>query len=189
MCKAIVGAFSGSFKFISVILITIFLTGCVTTPTIEPRLRLQLTPATFGETISVQQHLKVERRDRTDELDAALEIDAQNLELVGLAFGQRVLSLSFDGLKFKTWRHFMLPSQVQAEDILTDVQLTLWPIDAIQKELPAHWRIEEKNLHRSLYFKDSVVTSIEYSDASRWRGTVILNNLRYQYRLTIQSAP
>jgi hypothetical protein len=33
------------------------------------------------------------------------------------------------------------------------------------------------------------VTVIDYSTEPRWEGEVTLSNLRYQYQLTIQSAP
>lgn len=166
------------------------LAGCATQLTLQPaRLGIKLAPATLAEPIALQQHLKVERNGRIDELDTALEVDADHLELVGLAFGQRVLSLNYDGNELKSWRHVMLPAQVRAEDVLEDMQLTLWPIDAISKAMPAGWSIEDKGLRRTLYMGDTVVTVIDYSGLPRWSGTVTLENLRYHYRLTIQSAP
>ena len=165
------------------------LAGCASAPQKPPRLGLMLAPAALGQVLSLQQHLKVERNGRIDELDAALEVDAAHLELVGLAFGQRVLSLSYDGKQIKSWRHAMLPRQVQPEDVLEDLQLTLWPAEAIAQGLPAGWRIQDQGLRRTLYLGDSVVTTIAYSARSRWGGTAILENLRYNYRLTIQSAP
>ncbi|MFC0348829.1 DUF3261 domain-containing protein [Undibacterium danionis] len=165
------------------------LTGCNEAPApVAKRLNLQLTPASLGATISIQQHLKVERENKTDDLDAALEIDAERLELVGLAFGQRVLSVNFDGKEIKTWRHFMLPQQVRAEDVLEDIQLSLWPAEVIAQHLPAPWRITENGLERALYQGDTLITKIRYSEASRWAGTVVLENLHYKYRLTIQTA-
>jgi hypothetical protein len=165
------------------------LAGCATAPPAPARLGLKLAPAALGESIALQQHLKVERDGRTDELDAALEVDAQHIELVGLAFGQRVLSLHHDGRELISWRHVMLPAQVRAEDVLEDMQLTLWPAAAIAAALPPGWRIVDDGLHRVLYLGDTVVTTITYSSMPRWSGTVVLENLRYHYRLTIQSAP
>jgi hypothetical protein len=166
------------------------LAGCASTPPAGPaRLGLKLPPAALGESISLQQHLKVERNGRTDELDAALEVDPFHVELVGLAFGQRVLSLGYDGKELKSWRHPMLPAQVRPEDVLEDVQLTLWPADAIARALPAGWRVEDNGLRRTLYLDGDVVTTMTYSAMPRWTGTVVLENLRYKYRLTIQSAP
>jgi hypothetical protein len=167
------------------------LAGCAAPPPLAPpaRLGLKLAPSALGESINLQQHLKVERGGRTDELDAALEVDAAQLQLVGLAFGQRVLSLRYDGKELTSWRHVMLPSQVRPEDVLEDIQLALWPAGAIAQALPSGWRIEDQGLHRSLYLDDAVIATVDYSGLPRWSGTVVLQNLRYKYRLTIESAP
>jgi hypothetical protein len=176
------------------LVLSLTLAGCASLPQPEreqerERLGLKLAPAALGQAISLQQHLTVERNGRIDELDAALDIDGERLELVGLAFGQRVLSLRYDGKQLTEWRHKMLPSQVQAEDVLEDLQLTLWPVDAIAQALPAGWRIVDQGLLRTLYRDRQVVATISYSEATRWNGTAVLDNVRYQYRLTIQAAP
>lgn len=167
------------------------LAGCATTPPPmqRPNLNLRLAPADLGQAISVQQHLLVERGGRIDELDAALEADATHLTLVGLAFGQRVLSIDYDGQHFAEWRHVMLPKQVRAEDVLQDLQLTLWPLAPLQAALPPGWRVEDDGLLRTLSLDGAVVATLRYSTMPRWSGTVVLDNLRYRYRLTIQSAP
>jgi hypothetical protein len=158
------------------------------------RLGLKLAPASLGRTLSLQQHLRVERAGRTDELDTALEIDAQRLTLVGLAVGQRVMTLEYDGKELKTWRHFMLPAQVRAEDVLEDLQLTLWPAAAIRTALPPDWELQDTPgeaapaMRRTLSFQHRPVMVIDYPGAQRWDGKVVLTNLRYHYRLTITTA-
>lgn len=171
------------------LLTVLMLAGCATAPPQPARLSLRLAPATLGASIARQQHLTVERDGRIDELDAALEIDEQHLQLVGLAFGQRVMTIRYDGKELSSWRHVMLPSQVQPEDVLRDIQLTLWPGDEINKALPAGWRLEDDGLRRTLYFNGTPETVIRYAEMPRWSGTVVLENLRYRYRLTIQSVP
>jgi hypothetical protein len=178
------------FRPIIIMLPALLLAGCVTSqPAPVARLGLNLAPSALGESISLQQHLTVERGGRIDELDAALEIDDQHVGMVGLAFGQRVLTLNYDGRKLTSWRHVMLPAQVRAEDVLEDMQLTLWPADAIARSLPAGWRIEEAGQRRTLYLNGELVATVTYSGQPRWSGTIVLDNLRYKYRLTIQSAP
>jgi hypothetical protein len=71
--------------------------------------------------------------------------------------------------------------------VLQDIQLTLWPADVIQQALPAGWRIEDNGLHRIILMGDTPVMTIDYSNRLRWSGKVILSNLRYHYRITIQS--
>ena len=151
------------------------------------RLRLQLAPATLGASISLQQHLTVERGGRIDELEAALEIDAERIDLVALAMNQRVLSLHYDGRSLDSWRHPALTVELRAEDVLADLQLTLWPLEALRQALPAGWRIEENGLRRILLAGEVPVTEINYSGEPRWNGKIVVSNLRYRYRLTIES--
>ena len=162
------------------------LAGCATDSRLA-RLQLQLAPATLGASISLQQHLTVERDGRTHELDAALEIDPQRIDLVALALNQRVLSLHYDGRSIESWRHPALPAELRAEDVLDDLQLTLWPVEALRQALPSGWRIEENGTRRILLAGQVPVTEIDYSGEPRWNGKIVVNNLRYRYRLTIQS--
>ncbi len=167
-----------------------FAAGCASQqPAPVARLGLKLAPAALGQSISLEQHLTVERGGRIDELDAAIEVDESHVEMVGLAFGQRVLTLHYDGKELTSWRHVMLPSQVRGEDVLEDMQLALWPVEAVAQSLPAGWRIEETGLQRRLFLGQELVTTVDYSGSPRWQGTIKMNNLRYNYRLTIQSAP
>jgi hypothetical protein len=166
---------------------TLELSGCAPAVSQPARLGLKLPPAALGSSISLQQHLSVERGGRIDELDAALEVDPQGLDLVGLALGQRVLTLHYDGETLQSWRHSMLPTQLRDEDVLEDLQLTLWPVDAIRSALPPRWRIEESGQRRTLFIDDMPVIVIDYSGQPRWIGKIELSNLRYHYRLTIQS--
>jgi hypothetical protein len=165
------------------------LAGCVSAPRQpEARLGLKLAPAALGTSISVQQHLKVERDGRTDDLDVALQVEPDAVDVVGLAFGQRVLTLHYDGKELSSWRHLMLPSQVRAEDVLEDIQLTLWPADAVAAALPPGWRVSEQDKVRTLTLGGEPIMRIVYSGTPRWSGTVVLDNLRYHYKLTIQFA-
>jgi len=172
-------------------IMALLLSACSTAPTLptapSARLHLQLSPASLGASLSLQQHLTVERAGRIDEIDTVLEIEPDHLDLVGLAFGQRVMSLHYDGKELKTWRHFMLPKEVQGEDVLQDVQLTLWPAAALRAALPAGWELEEDGIQRTLLLNGEVIAQIDYPDRKAWGGKVILTNLRYHYKLTIQS--
>ncbi|MGS0742537.1 DUF3261 domain-containing protein [Glaciimonas sp. GG7] len=172
----------------ALLLVATLMLGCASVKPAKPtRLGLKLSPASLGVSIHLQQHLTVERHGRTDQLDAALEVDPQHVTMVGLALGQRVLTLQYDGQTLQTWRHPMLPSQVRAEDVLEDMQLTLWPLAAIRQALPQGWSIAQQGLRRTLSLDDVPVAVIDYSNASPWGGKVVLDNVRYHYKLTIES--
>lgn len=179
----------GGARPIGMVLALALLAGCAGAPPPAARLGLKLAPAALGASISVQQHLTVARAGRIDEMDVALQVEPDAIDAVGLALGQRVLSLHYDGKELKEWRHLMLPSQVKAEDVLEDIQLTLWPVEAVATALPAGWNIAEVGLQRTLTLDGQPVMLIRYSGQPRWSGTVVLDNLRYHYRLTIQFAP
>lgn len=169
------------------VVIAAHLSSCVAVPPEPARLGLKLAPATLGASLSLQQHLSIERQGHIDELDAALEVDEQKLDLVGLAFGQRVFTLRYDGHQLEVWRHPLLPAELRGEDVLEDLQMTLWPIDALRRALPLEWRIEENGRRRTVLMDDAPVLTIDYDSEPRWSGKIVLANLRYQYRLTIQS--
>ena len=179
MLRTVIGSFA-ALSFLG-------LAACGNTPFNRGRTGLSLSPAALGAAVNLQQHLTVERAGHMDELDAALEIDAERIDLVGLALGRRVLSLHYDGKSLETWRDPMVGEGLRGEDVLEDLQLTLWPIEQIRPALPTGWRIEEKDLQRTLYLEDAPVTVIEYNAQPRWSGTIELTNLRYRYRLTIRS--
>ena len=162
--------------------------GCARPLAPPARLGLKLAPATLGASISLQQHIRIEREGRVDELDAALEVDSDRLDMVGLALGQRILTLHYDGRQLTSWRHPLVPVELRGEDVLEDLQFTLWPVDAIRQALPSGWRIEESGRRRTLLLDGAPVMVIDYSAEPRWSGNIELANLRYQYRLTIQSA-
>lgn len=161
--------------------------GCAGAPPPPLRLGLQLAPATLGRSLSLQQHLVVERQGRTDELDAALEVDGERLDMVGLALGQRMLTLHYDGKSLESWRHPLVPARLRGEDVLEDLQLTLWPLEAIRNALPNGWTIEDNGQRRTLRLDDQPVLTVDYSGEPRWHGRIVLTNLRYGYRLTIDS--
>jgi uncharacterized protein DUF3261 len=187
---AIVGvvAFTRSLlHFSSVTAVVLLLTSCAEIWFEPVRIGLKLPPSALGASISLHQQLTVERGGRADALEVALEVDPEHLNLIGIAFSQRVLTLHYDGRVLTSWRHSLLPDELRAEDVLEDVQLTLWPADAIRQALPAGWRLEENGLRRTLYAGETAVTAIEYSGEPRWNGTIELYNLRYHYRLVIQS--
>jgi hypothetical protein len=156
-------------------------------PAPPARLGLKLPPSALGRSITLQQQLHVEREDGSHDLQMVIDVDEDHVELVGLAFGQRVLTAYYDGKTLKEKRHMLLPSQVRSEDILEDIQLTYWPTQAIRDALPAGWTIEDEDKRRTLLLDDKPVMVIEYSSNPRWNGKVELSNLRYGYHLTIQS--
>jgi len=163
--------------------------ACVHASPEQPdRLRLALSPVSFGRALNLQQQVHVEYADRTVDLDAVLEITPDSLTLVGMAFGQRMLTLRYDGVKLREQRHPMLPGDVRGADILTDLQMALWPGEAVRAALPAGWTLSDSDTLRTLSKNSREMVTISYDAVPRWKSVVTLRNLEYSYRLVIRSA-
>ena len=154
---------------------------------VDGRLHLTLPPASFGQSVSLQQQVHVVAPGRTVDLDAVLDIGPDAVTLVGLSFGQRMLTIHYDGIRVTETRHPMLPSEVRGADILTDVQLALWPAAAVRAALPGGWDLRDEGTHRSLAQNGRDVVVITYEGSPHWQGSLTLENLRYNYRLVIRS--
>ena len=167
--------------------LALLLGACVAPESRPAAVGLKLTPAALGQSISLQQRLDVEGQGRTAQLDVALEIDAARINLVGLALGQRVLSLHYDGKTLQSWRHPMWPAQLRGEEVLESLQLTLWPVDAIRQALPVGWSIEESGLRRTILQDGLAIMVIDYSGLPLWSGKVEVTNLQFNYHITVRS--
>ncbi|MGV3708142.1 MAG: DUF3261 domain-containing protein [Gemmatimonas sp.] len=152
------------------------------------RWRLALSPAAFGQTLSLQQHVQVVQGEHNADFEAVLDITPDTVTLVGLAFSQRVFTLKYDGVKLQESRSRLLPNEVHAADVLSDLQLALWPTEAVQRALPAGYTLRDSSGTRTLFEGDSLRSAITYTGTPRWAGTITLQNAQYHYRLTIRSA-
>lgn len=158
------------------------------TPPATNRWRLALSPASLAQTISLQQHVQVEQGSHNVDFEAVLDVTPEMVTLVGLAFNQRVFTLKYDGVKLQESRSKMLPREVQAGDVLSDLQLALWPTEVVRSALPTGWTLRDSSGTRVLSESDTVRTTITYSAVPRWTGTINLQNKQFDYRLVIRSA-
>ena len=67
-----------------------------------------------------------------------------------VAMGQVAARLDWDGVTLTENRAPWWPQAVSGSRILSDLQLTLWPVAAIQAALPAGWRLVEAGDVRTL---------------------------------------
>lgn len=154
---------------------------------------LALSPASVVGGLSLNQRLSVSRLDASSaavqSLDALLEIDARQLQLAGFAFGQRILTLNWDGVRLDSKRHPLLPTEVDPQRIVRDVMLAYASADAIRTALPADWQLTETALERQLLRQDVLVVLVRYQQMGGRGGLVELDNRQEGYRLQIESRP
>jgi hypothetical protein len=147
--------------------------------------QLRLAPAALGRPLALQQRISVQAPGHAQQLDVLLEADAAHVQLAVLAMGQVAARLDWDGTKLEETRAPWWPPQVSGGRILSDLQLAMWPADAIAAALPAGWRVSEEEGVRTLRNGDEIVTTVRrLAD-----DTVEIAQRRAHYTLTIASQP
>lgn len=156
--------------------------------------RFALAPAALGRELAVQQQLRFVIGPVTRRVDAYLEIDAESLRLATLAGGQVGLGIEWDGKELRARRAEWMPESVDPAQVLSDVQLALWPITALRAALPAECTLEEspplRPLARKLVCGEDRVISVHYSTPYSASGAlprlIVLEHPGY--RLELESA-
>ena len=175
------------------LLAALLLSACQTLPPPAALPALQLAPAAFGAELSLAQRLTVTDVPEDPngaiterQLDTLLQVDSQQLQLAGLAFGQRVLTMQWDGRELKVQRHPMLPAAVDPARVLRDVALVFAPLPALQSALPAGWTLIDSDNERTLRQAGEVRLTVRYLDG---RARVEIDNRAEHYQLRIESRP
>jgi Protein of unknown function (DUF3261) len=161
------------------------LAGCASapaTPSHEPP-QLRLAPALLGRSLNLQQHLALQAPGHDQQFDVLLEADARHVQLGVLAMGQVAARLDWDGTTLTEEKAPWWPQDVSGARILSDLQLTLWPVSAIQAALPAGWQLAEDGNVRTLTQDGQVVTVV-----TRLSPLLIeLDERRAHFKLRIES--
>ncbi len=145
--------------------------------------QLRLAPALLGHPLALQQHLTLQAPGHDQQLDVLLEADAHHVQLGVVAMGQVAARLAWDGTTLTEERAPWWPQAVSGARILSDLQLTLWPVAAIQAALPAGWSLSESGDVRTLSQDGDVVTVITRTGPQ----VVELEQRREHFKLKIES--
>ena len=160
------------------------LAGCATPPPASRETpQLRLAPAALGRALNLQQHLTLQAPGREQQLDVLLEADAKHVQMGVLALGQVAARLAWDGTTLTEDKAAWWPQAVSGARILSDLQLTLWPVAAIQAALPAGWQLAEDGDVRTLTQGGEVVTVITRTSAL----VVEIDQRREHFKLKIES--
>ncbi|WP_374675227.1 DUF3261 domain-containing protein [Ideonella sp.] len=146
----------------------------------------RLPPATLGRRLAWQQRLQLERDGQAmAPLEALLEVDAQRLQLALLAPGRTLARLTWDGRDLHSETAAGWPPAVPPERVLSDLQLALWPAQALRQALPAGYRLDDTDGQRVLWQGDEAVVRVQGAGSPR----IELVHHRLAYRLRIDSVP
>jgi hypothetical protein len=147
----------------------------------------RLPPASLGRTLAWQQRLQVvtAQGPTPAPLDALLEADADGLRLALLGAGQTLARLHWDGRSLQAEQSAGWPKAIPAERVLSDLQLALWPLAALQAALPADTSVFDEGPLRVLRQRGEVVTTVRGPGSLH----IELVNQALGYTLRIDSVP
>jgi hypothetical protein len=169
----------------------LLLAGCATRgPAARPAVELpalRLAPSALGREASLQQRLTFVRGAQRRELDALLEVDADQVRLLVQAMGQSGVRLAWDGTKLDERRAPWLPPAVRGERVLDDLQFALWPLAAVRAALPPGWRVDEAGGERRLLDAQGRPWLVAREEGGF--GNLRLDNLAEGYELDVRSSP
>jgi Protein of unknown function (DUF3261) len=176
-------------RFVAAALLGALLTACISAPpapTPPAAISFRLPPASLGRTLAWQQRLQVTSQGRAQPpLDALLEADAQGLRLALLGAGQTLARLEWDGQSLRAEQAAGWPKEIPAERVLSDMQLALWPLAALQAALPADTMLADEGALRVLRQHGVVVTTVRSPGSLH----IELANQALGYTLRIDSTP
>jgi hypothetical protein len=150
------------------------LLGCARGPATAPVgdstgvLSLALPASALGCRLAVQQQLTVQPPGQNAQtLDALLEVDELHVRLALFHLGQRMGLLDWDGQQLHTELSRWWPQQLPPQQVISDMQLALWPAAAIARALPQGWVLEEIDSGRRYSLKglERILVQAESADA------------------------
>ncbi|WP_277622327.1 DUF3261 domain-containing protein [Chimaeribacter californicus] len=151
-------------------------------------MRVTLPAPGISPAIHGQQLLTGTFKGQQQSLVVLLNADAQRLSLAGLSsLGIRLFQLTYDAQGIHTRQALVLPDLPPAAQVLADVMLGLWPVEAWQGRLPPGWTLNDEGDTRRLCDEHGKrVTEIRYQRRHGQRKPVSLEQYVFGYHITIQ---
>ena len=144
---------------------------------------LRLAPASLGRELALQQRMTVTVYGHSQQMDLALEVDAESVRLAVVAFGQTLARLDWDGRELKESRARGWPPAVSGSRVLSDVQLVHWPAEVIRAALPIGFSLQADEAQRVLRVGGTTLARVRYPAP----GAAELENVAGHYRLRLES--
>lgn len=173
--------------------------GCVSRPLtkgntvqISPGISLEMPgPGALGYSLTASQLVIVEYEGGSHELPVRLQVDAERLVLAGFSsWGSRIMSLVYENGEISTSVLSGLGQSLpNPEQILFNVMITLWPLDAWAESLDSiGWALKETSKQRELINeKQQIVATIHYETNPCLDGTVVFINHSLNLKVTIKT--
>lgn len=139
---------------------------------------------------SLTQQVSIQVDGAHHELLTQLELDKQNLTLVGLApLGQALFTLTYDGNSLSSQQSVLLGDEFKAEYLLALIQLAYWPIEDVNPYLQGASLMTQScdaAQCRTLYANQTQsIMQIRYDQQDPWKAEIQLAIPKAKFELKI----
>lgn len=149
-------------------------------------------PRDLDSTVRVAQLITAKYGDETYVFEAQLSVSPEQLTLMCLdPLGRRAFTIVSTGEEVTTDAAPWLPKGLRAENILADIALVYWPVDAIRRGFLGTRAIVTINAQkRTVTLDDREIVSVQYGpgDGRAWPSSAIYRNHAFGYELVLRSA-
>ncbi|QIK15902.1 DUF3261 domain-containing protein [Leclercia sp. 29361] len=155
---------------------------------LQPGTKVTLPAPGITPALNSQQLLTGSFNGKSQSLLVMLNADAQKVTLAGLSsVGIRLFLATYDATGIHTEQSIIVPQLPPASQVLADVMLSHWPIDAWLPQLPKGWTLKDKGDRRELRNADGkLVTEIVYLQRKGKREPISIEQHVFNYHITIQ---
>lgn len=147
-----------------------------------------LAPHTLGAELSVYQQVHWQFQQQSHNLEIALDIRQQSLQMVVLTtLGRRLATLSYESGQYQLKREPGAPDNIPYQQLLADIQVMFWPLAALNAAAGnSGWHFEQQQ-QRSAWYDGRLIARVNAGDSWSWHGTYQYQNLVAGYQLQLQS--
>ena len=181
--------------YICVFFMLLFITCSCTTKKIPPKawatkdVELTLPPPSSEKPIQIQQLLTTTHQGKTHSLIVLLDIQKNELNLVGLTpVGIRLFTIQYQQQGIYSKTSLPIANLPKANQVLLDIMLAYWPKTAWLENLPENWSLEDVENKR--YLRNSnheIVTEIIYTGEKTNRTPVNIIHHMFGYTINLEN--
>ena len=149
-----------------------------------------LPPSSLGAVRAVNQRLRAAYADQEISLDCAVSVTTELITVIGLLpAGPRLFTVSYDGRQVDAETSQDVPAALKPERLLNDLQLALWPRQALERAFEnSRWRLTEPDPRTRRLLRDGrLVAEVHYGTADPWTGRIWLVNFDGGYSIAVDS--
>lgn len=177
-------------------IITMVLCSCTNKPTIQQTwltkdVKVNLPSPTLKQTYQDQQLLTFNYKGQQHSLITIVNADSDSLHVIGLStLGIRLFNIDYQNNTITTKQNIIINELPPASQILSDIMLSIYPIEQWQSVLPTGWQLIDYDQQR-LLINDQKQTVIEISYqqplSSQIRKPTNIKHYIFGYQIAISS--